>query len=88
MPADHSATVLIAEPSSNAKRNEACRKAVTRAVVSIADSTGGLVLKSFGGRLMLLFSTPDAAASAASNPILPRPTIKRTFFKSVISSSR
>lgn len=66
MPADHSATVLIAEPSSNAKRNEACRKAVARAVVNIADSTGGLVLKSVGGKLMLLFSTPDAAASAAS----------------------
>lgn len=66
MPADRSATVLIAEPSSNAKRNDACRKAVARAVVNIADSTGGLVMKSVGGKLMLLFSTPDAAASAAS----------------------
>ena len=66
MQVDRTATVLIAEPSSNAKRNEACRKAVARAVTSIADSTGGLVLKSVGGKLMLLFSTPDAAASAAS----------------------
>ena len=66
MPADRTATVLVAEPNSNAKRNDACRKAVARAVVNIADSTGGLVLKSVGGKLMLLFSTPDAAASAAS----------------------
>jgi hypothetical protein len=63
---DRTATVLIAEPNSNAKRNDASRKAVARAVIGVADSTGGLVLKSVGGKLMLLFSTPDAAASAAS----------------------
>lgn len=66
MEADRTATVLIAEPSQNAMRHAGCRKAVTRAVISAADSTGGLVVSSTGGKLILRFATPDAAASAAS----------------------
>jgi hypothetical protein len=66
MEAGRTATVLIAEPSDNAMRHAACRKAVTRAVINAADSTGGLVVSSSGGKLILRFATPDAAASAAS----------------------
>src|SRR6185503_3204104 len=66
MQADRTATVLIAEPSSDAKRQEKCRKAVSQAVTSVADSTGGLLVSSSGGKLILRFATPDAAASAAS----------------------
>jgi adenylate cyclase len=60
------ATVLIAEPSSESKRNEASRKAVAAAVANVAESTGGHVLKTIGGKLMVVFASPDAAASAAS----------------------
>jgi hypothetical protein len=66
MEAGRTATVLIAEPSDDALRHEECRKAVTQAVVSVADSTGGLVVSSRNGKLILRFATPDAAASAAS----------------------
>jgi hypothetical protein len=66
MEADRTATVLIAEPSSDAKRQEQCREAVSQAVMSAADSTGGLLVSSRGGKLILRFATPDAAASAAS----------------------
>ena len=66
MQADRTATVLIAEPSSDAKRQEKCRQAVSQAVTSVADSTGGLLVSSSGGKLILRFATPDAAASAAS----------------------
>jgi adenylate cyclase len=64
--ANRTATVLIAEPSSDTKRHDACRKAVARAVVNVADSTGGLLVSARGGKLMLRFASPDAAASAAS----------------------
>jgi adenylate cyclase len=66
MDARRTATVLIAEPSSDAKRNEACRKAVQRTVVNAADSTGGLLVNTRGGKLVLRFASADAAASAAS----------------------
>jgi adenylate cyclase len=66
MQAARTATVLFAEPSSEAKRNEASRKAVAAAVVKVAESTGGRVVKTIGGKLMVLFASPDAAASAAS----------------------
>jgi adenylate cyclase len=66
MDADRTATVLIADPSTDARRHEDCRKAVTRAVISAADSTGGLLVSNRGGTLILRFATADAAASAAS----------------------
>jgi len=66
MQADRTATVLIAEPGSDAKRPAECSKAVSEAVKSVADSTGGLLVSSRGGKLVLRFATPDAAASAAS----------------------
>lgn len=66
MEADRTATVLIAEPSTDAKRQEKCRKAVSQAVMRVADSTGGLLVSSRGGKLILRFATADAAASAAS----------------------
>lgn len=66
MQADRTATVLFAEPSSDAKRNEASRKAVAAAITNIAEATGGRVVRTIGGKLMVLFASPDAAASAAS----------------------
>jgi adenylate cyclase len=66
MQANRTATVLFAEPSSETKRNEASRKAVAQAVINIAESTGGRVVRTIGGKLMVLFASPDAAASAAS----------------------
>src|SRR5215213_2878107 len=60
------ATVLFAEPSISSTRHEASRKAVGSAIIEIAESTGGRVVKTIGGKLMLVFATPDAAASAAS----------------------
>jgi hypothetical protein len=66
MEANKSTTVLFAEPSMNAKRYEASRKAVASAVINVAEATGGRVVKIIGGKMMVLFSTPDAAASAAS----------------------
>jgi adenylate cyclase len=63
---NRTATVLFAEPSSGTKRSEASRKALARAVVSIAEATGGRVVKTMGGKLMVVFASPDAAASAAS----------------------
>jgi adenylate cyclase len=66
MQANRTATVLFAEPSSDAKRYEACAKAVSDAVIDVAESTGGRVVKTIGGKLMVLFATADAAASAAS----------------------
>src|SRR3954468_3179426 len=66
MQANRTATVLFAEPSSGTKRSEASRKALARAVVSIAEATGGRVVKTMGGKLMVVFASPDAAASAAS----------------------
>lgn len=66
MDAARTATVLIAEPSSDAKRHDTCRKLVQRAVVNAADSTGGLLVSARGGKLVLRFATPDQAASAAS----------------------
>jgi adenylate cyclase len=36
------------------------------AVTNVAESTGGRVVKTIGGKVMVLFATPDAAASAAS----------------------
>src|SRR6185503_1956865 len=66
MQANRTATVLFAEPSSGTKRSEASRKALARAVVSIAEATGGRVVKTIGGKLMVVFASPDAAASAAS----------------------
>src|ERR1043165_3171369 len=66
MQANRTATVLFAEPSSGTKRSEASRKALARAVVSIAEATGGRVVKTIGGKLMGVFASPDAAVSAAS----------------------
>jgi adenylate cyclase len=66
MDAGRTATVLIAEPSSDAKRHDVCRKLVQRAVVNAADSTGGLLVSARGGKLVLRFATADQAASAAS----------------------
>lgn len=61
-----SPTVLFAEASEAAARVDASRNAVAAAVINVADSTGGLVIRRVGGRVMMLFATPDAAASAAS----------------------
>src|SRR5262245_54280143 len=55
-PANRTATVLFAEPSSGTKRSEASRKALARAVVSIAEATGGRVIKTIGGKLMVVFA--------------------------------
>jgi adenylate cyclase len=66
MQANRTATVLFAEPSSDAKRNEASKKAVAAAITNVAESTGGRVVRTIGGKLMVLFASPDAAASAAS----------------------
>lgn len=66
MQANRTATVLFAEPSHDAKRTEASAQAVKEAIIDIAESTGGRVVKTIGGKLMVLFATPDAAASAAS----------------------
>jgi adenylate cyclase len=66
MQANRTATVLFAEPSSETKRNEISRKALAELVVNIAESTGGRVVKTIGGKLMVVFASPDAAASAAS----------------------
>src|ERR1043165_1320561 len=66
MQANRTATVLFAEPSSGTKRSEASRKAVARAVGRITEATGGRVVKTIGGKLMVVFASPDAAASAAS----------------------
>jgi adenylate cyclase len=66
MQVNRNATVLFAEPSSETKRSEASRKALAELVVSIAESTGGRVVKTIGGKLMVVFASPDAAASAAS----------------------
>ena len=66
MQANKTATVLFAEPSSGAKRSEASKKAVATAITNVAESTGGRVVKTIGGKLMVLFASPDAAASAAS----------------------
>jgi adenylate cyclase len=66
MQANAKTTVLIAAPNALASRHEASRKAITSAVMNIAESTGGRCLNSAGGRVMALFATPDAAASAAS----------------------
>lgn len=66
MEANRVTTVLFVEPSGAARRHAASRNAVTSAVINIAESTGGRVVKSIGGKLMVLFATPDAAASAAS----------------------
>jgi adenylate cyclase len=64
--ANRTATVLFAEPSSETKRNEISRKALAEVVAGIADATGGRVVKTVGGKLMVVFASPDAAASAAS----------------------
>jgi adenylate cyclase len=66
MQANRTATVLFAEPSSDAKRSEASKKAVAAAITIVAESTGGRVVKTIGGKLMVVFASPDAAASAAS----------------------
>jgi adenylate cyclase len=66
MQANRTATVLFAEPSSDAKRSEASKKAVAAAITNVAESTGGRVVKTIGGKLMVVFASPDAAASAAS----------------------
>jgi adenylate cyclase len=66
MEANRVTTVLFVEPSSVARRDKASRNAVTSAVIEVAEATGGRVVKSVGGKLMVLFATPDAAASAAS----------------------
>ncbi|HKQ29283.1 MAG TPA: hypothetical protein VJT77_11835, partial [Burkholderiales bacterium] len=66
MEAKRVATVLFAEPSVNSTRHEASRKAVGSAIIEVAESTGGRVVKTIGGKLMLVFATADAAASAAS----------------------
>jgi adenylate cyclase len=66
MQANRTATVLFAEPSSDTKRSDASKKAVVEAITNVAESTGGRVLKTIGGKLMVVFASPDAAASAAS----------------------
>src|SRR5215510_15668165 len=66
MQINRTATVLFAEPSSETKRNEISRKALAELVANIAESTGGRVVKTIGGKLMVVFASPDAAASAAS----------------------
>ena len=66
MDAKKLATVLFAEPSVSSTRHEASRRAVGSAIIEVAESTGGRVVKTIGGKLMLVFATPDAAASAAS----------------------
>jgi adenylate cyclase len=66
MQANRTATVLFAEPSNDAKRSQASAEAVQEAIIDVAESTGGRVVKTIGGKLMVLFATADAAASAAS----------------------
>src|ERR1041384_6971387 len=66
MQANRTATVLFAEPSSGTKRSEASRKALVRAVVSIAEATGGRVVKTIGGNVLWGSAGPAAAASSAS----------------------
>jgi adenylate cyclase len=66
MQSNRQTTVLFAEVNSIASRYEVARNAITSAVVNIADSSGGLVMKSVGDKVMVLFATPSAAASAAS----------------------
>lgn len=66
MEGGRTATVLIAEPSSDARRNDTCKKVLARAVLSAADATGGMLVSTSGGKVVLRFSTADAAASAAS----------------------
>jgi adenylate cyclase len=66
MQANTTTTVLFAEPSSDAKRSEASKKAVAWAITNVAEATGGRVVRTIGGKLMVLFASPDAAASAAS----------------------
>jgi adenylate cyclase len=66
MQANRTATVFFAEPSSETKRSDASKKALAVLVVNIAESTGGQVVKTIGGKLMVVFASPDAAASAAS----------------------
>ena len=56
MPSERTATVLIAEPTADAKRNDDCRKLVEQAVISTADSTGGLLLSDRGGKMILRWS--------------------------------
>src|SRR5947209_2017418 len=60
------ATVLCAEVNSMAARHEAARDAILTVVAGAADSTGGLLVKRLARGAMMLFATPDAAASAAS----------------------
>ena len=66
MPANATTTVLYAQLDAASARGGAVSDALTAALTSVADSTGGLVLKRAGGKVMMLFATPDAAASAAS----------------------
>jgi adenylate cyclase len=66
MQSNRQTTVLFAEVNSIASRYEAARNAITSAVINVADSSGGLVMKSVGDKVMVLFATPSAAASAAS----------------------
>lgn len=66
METGRTATVLIAEPSSDARRNDTCKKVLARAVLSAADATGGMLVSTSGGKVVLRFSSADAAASAAS----------------------
>lgn len=49
-----------------AARHEAARDAILTVVAGAADSTGGLLVKRLARGAMMLFATPDAAASAAS----------------------
>jgi len=49
-----------------AARHEAAREAVLTVVAGAADSTGGLLVKRLARGALMLFATPDAAASAAS----------------------
>jgi len=66
MQSNRQTTVLFAEVNSIASRHEAARNAITSVVINVADSSGGLVMKSVGDKVMVLFATPSAAASAAS----------------------
>lgn len=66
MQANRQTTVLFADVNSGTKLYESSRNAATAALIEVAESTGGRVVKCHGDEVMVLFTSPDAAASAAS----------------------
>jgi adenylate cyclase len=63
--ADISGSTKLYETAGDAKALEAIGQCIER-MSKAAESTGGRVVKTIGDEVMVLFSTPDAAASAAS----------------------